>query len=69
MTEPKEQPEQKPEEDKTNGHKEEYTPSKVYEHVEDDIYVEIDPETGEEGEFEYGDDIISPTTQPEDSEN
>lgn len=69
MTEPKEQPERQPEEEKINGHKKEYLPSKVYEHVEDDIYVRIDPQTGEEGEFEYSDDVIPPTTEPEEDKN
>ena len=52
------QGQQPPEEPKSNGHKEDFTPEKIYEHVADDVNYDIDPETGDSTGISYNKDIV-----------
>lgn len=53
---------QQPPEDESksgsNGHKEDFTPEKIYEHVDDDVNYDIDPDTGDRTGVIYNKDII-----------
>ncbi|MEA5557299.1 hypothetical protein [Nodularia spumigena] len=51
-----------------NGHGE-YSPSKEYEHVTDDVWYEKDTETGERIDVKYTDDILDQMDEDENEDD